>query len=169
MRRALLFARWSALPTLPRFVQRRSGVPVGRSRELCFASGVHLFFDESGDYSFPTGRFDCYAQAALLCPDKLVGEIDDFVEGCKVAWSVDELHAAELTRPQLNEIAEFIARSDLSLLASLTDTELITTSDIERHRLDQAAITKRNLDWYRRASTRGCPDRRGTSTAIHTG
>jgi hypothetical protein len=120
---------------------------------------VLLFFDESGDYAFPSGRFDCYVQAALLCPDKLLPEIDRFVSARKTAWSVEELHAADLTAAQLVEIAEYVAGSQLTGLAQVTDTALITVADIERHRLDQAAATKRNLEWYRLESTkaRGAP------------
>lgn len=120
---------------------------------------MHLFFDESGDYAFPVDRFDCYVQAVLICPDKLITEIEQFVDARKTAWSVEELHAVELTGAQLAEIAEFVTGSELSGLAQVTDSELITLADIERHRLDQAAITKRNLDWYRRESTkvRGAP------------
>jgi hypothetical protein len=121
---------------------------------------VHLFFDESGDYGFPADRFDCYVQAAVLCPDKLLPEIEQFVGSRKTAWSVGELHAAELTSEQLGELATLVAESELSGLAQVTDTHLVTRADIERHRLDQAAGTKRNLDWYRRESTkaRGAPD-----------
>jgi Protein of unknown function (DUF3800) len=120
---------------------------------------VYLFFDESGDYGFPATRLDCYAQAALICPDKLIGEIERFVESRKEAWSMAELHAVDLSSAQLLEVAQFIASSKLYLLASVTDTELITQSVIEAHRLHQAAITKRNLDWYRTESTkvRGAP------------
>lgn len=115
---------------------------------------MNLFFDESGDYAFPAERFDCYAQAALICPDGLLDTIEEFVEGCKCSWGVVELHAVALSGAQLLEIAQFIGSSELSALASVTDTELITLSEIEQHRLDQAAITKRNLDWYRRESGR---------------
>jgi hypothetical protein len=75
--------------------------------------------DESGDYGFPTDRFDCYAQAALVCPDKLVAEVDEFVAARKAAWSVEELQASELGDEQLVEVAEFIAGSRLSLLARI--------------------------------------------------
>ncbi len=83
---------------------------------------MHLFFDESGDYGFPADRYDCYVQAALLCPDKLVAEVDRFVAAWKAAWSIDEIHASELDDEQLIGIAEFIGGSRLSLLASVTDT-----------------------------------------------
>ena len=147
----------SAWTTGPRKAGDDAGSRAGR--RVCFASSVHLFFDESGDYAFPADHFDCYVQGALLCPDKLIPEIEEFVGTHKTAWSVEELHAAELTSAQLIEVAQFIAGSELSGLAQVTDTELVTCADIERYRLDQAAGTKRNLNWYRRESTkaRGAP------------
>jgi hypothetical protein len=117
-----------------------------------FPMQVRLYVDESGDYGFPSDRFDCYVQAALLCPDRLVDEVESFVADRKATWSLEELHASELDDQQLVEVAEFIAGSRLSLLASVTDTALVTLADIERHRLDQAATTKRNLDQYVRES-----------------
>jgi uncharacterized protein DUF3800 len=119
-----------------------------------FSSDVLLYVDESGDYGFPTDHFDCYAQAALVRPDKLLAEVDAFVAARKAAWSVEELHASELGDEQLVEVAEFIASSRLSLLASVTDTELVTMRDIQQYRLDQAAITKKGLDRYVRESTK---------------
>jgi hypothetical protein len=120
---------------------------------------VYLFFDESGDYGFPASGLDCYAQAALICPDKLIDKIERFVEDRKEAWSMSELHAVDMSPEQLLEVVRFIVESRLYLLASVTDTELVTQSVIEAHRLRQAAITKRNLDWYRVESTkaRGAP------------
>lgn len=119
-----------------------------------FSRRVHLYFDESGDYGFPADRFDCYVQAALVCPDELVAEIDGFVAARRTALAINELHATDLDEREIVGIAEFIAGSRLSLLASVTDTELVTVADIERHRLDQAAAAERNLKWYVQESTR---------------
>jgi hypothetical protein len=109
---------------------------------------VHLFFDESGDYAFGEA-FDCYAQAALICPDECLSGIEAFVEDRCARWAMKELHATEMTDAQIVEVCEFIGTSDLQLLANVTDTVLITGADIERYRLDQAATLKRNLDWYK--------------------
>ena len=35
---------------------------------------MHLFFDESGDFALPEDRFDCYTQAAVVCPDSFLDE-----------------------------------------------------------------------------------------------
>jgi hypothetical protein len=115
---------------------------------------VYFYFDESGDYSFPEDEFDCYVQAALICPDSEWPQISTFVEDRKAACSVAELHATELDLDQLVEVAYFIGQSDCQLLAHLTDTVIVTDSQIAEFRLDQAATLKRNLDWYRRESTK---------------
>ena len=115
---------------------------------------MYLFFDESGDYAFPEDRFDCYVQAALMSPDRSLPAIDDFVRGRKQAWAVDELHAVDLEPAQVLEVAEFIGQSDCQLLAHATDAVLVTRADIAQFRLDQAARLERNLNWYRKESTK---------------
>ena len=118
-----------------------------------------FYFDESGDYAFPDGAFDCYVQAALICPDGHLSEVDRFVSARRTAWGVDELHATGLEPHQRLEVARFLGESDCQLLAHVTDTTLITASELEEFRLAQAATLKRDLDWYRResAKTRGAP------------
>lgn len=120
---------------------------------------MHFYFDESGDYAFLDGRFDCYVQAALLCPDNALAEVDEFVNARREKWGIGELHATELEPGQRLEIAKFIGGSDCHLLAQVTDTTLITKTQLEEFRLAQAATLKRNLDWYQRESTkaRGAP------------
>jgi hypothetical protein len=120
---------------------------------------VFFYFDESGDYAFADGRFDCYVQAVLICPDRTLSEVDQFVAARCAAWGADELHATELNPAQRLEIASFIGSSDCQLLAHVTDTALITRANLEEFRLAQAATMKQNLDWYRRESTkaRGAP------------
>lgn len=115
---------------------------------------MFFYFDESGDYAFPDDRFDCYVQAALICPDSALANLDAFVEDRQIAWGVAELHASELTSEQLTDVAHFIGNSDCHLLAHVTDTVIVTTDRIAEFRLDQAATLKCNLDWYRRESTR---------------
>jgi len=115
---------------------------------------MRFFFDESGDYSFAEGEFDCYVQAALICPDSTLGAFEKFVADRKAQWKVDELHATELDPAQLLQIATWIGESECQLLAQATDNVLITKEHIAAFRLDQAAALKRNLDWYRRESTK---------------
>lgn len=114
---------------------------------------MFFYFDESGDYGFPEDAFDCYVQAALICPNSAIDEIDQFVSACCSEWGVQELHAVELDPGQILEIAKFIGDGDCQLLANVTDTTLITKSSIEEFRLAQAAGLKRDLDRYRRQST----------------
>lgn len=104
---------------------------------------MHLFFDESGDYAFPTDRFDCYAQAALICPDSMLSEIAAFVDEKRTSWGATELHAAELEPDQVLEIAEFIGGSEVQLLAHVTDSVIVTLDGISQFRLEQAGTTKR--------------------------
>ncbi len=40
---------------------------------------MYFFFDESGDYAFPSDRFDSYVQAALICPDSQLSAVTTFV------------------------------------------------------------------------------------------
>jgi hypothetical protein len=121
---------------------------------------MHFFFDESGDYAFLGGVFDCYVQAALICPDDSLQPLKEFVENCKAVWRAPELHASELSLEHLQDVATFIGESECQLLVQVTDTVLITADQIAQFRLDQAATLKSNLEWYQRESTkaRGAPD-----------
>jgi hypothetical protein len=110
---------------------------------------MHVFFDESGDFAFPENAFDAYAQAAVICPSASLPGMDRLVHERVSELGVDELHAHNLTSDQMLEICQLLGRSDCQLLASITDTALVTRADIERHRLDQAAATQRNLASYR--------------------
>jgi hypothetical protein len=67
-------------------------------------SPVHYYFDESGDFAFPDGRYDIYVQAAVICPDSFVGKVEHHVGNLKGALGVDELHASELADGELIEI-----------------------------------------------------------------
>ena len=115
---------------------------------------MFFYFDESGDYGFPDDRFDCYVQAALICPDSSLEDVAAFVDDRKSAWGIGELHATDLSAKQLLAIARFIGGSDCHLLAYVTDTALVSGEQIAQFRLGQAATLKRNLDRYRRESTR---------------
>jgi hypothetical protein len=53
--------------------------------------GVLLYFDESGDFEFPDDHFDCYVQAALVCPESVLPEAERFVSEKTADWSVGEL------------------------------------------------------------------------------
>jgi len=109
---------------------------------------VHLYTDESGDFLLPDDRFDCYSQAVVLCPDSCLGHVGDFVSGCCKRWGLEELHAHQMTEQMLLEVCEFFPKSGCSLLAMVTDTELVSADDIFRFRLAQAAANRRGLDRY---------------------
>lgn len=104
---------------------------------------MHIFFDESGDYAFPERRFDCYVQAAVICPDSQLGRVHAYVEAEKQELGVDELHATNLQSHKLLDVAHFIGASQCQLLAHVTDSVLVTKSWIAQFRLDQAATLKR--------------------------
>jgi hypothetical protein len=120
---------------------------------------VYFFFDESGDFAFPREGFDCYVQAALICPDSALTSLEAAVADLLAKWGLRELHAAELSPEQRLEVARRIGQFDCQLLAHVTDNTLVTVEKIEQFRLDQAAALERNLAWYRRESTkaRGAP------------
>jgi hypothetical protein len=120
---------------------------------------MHIFFDESGDYAFRERRFDCYVQAAVICPHSQLGRVHAYVEAEKHELGVAELHATDIQSRKLLDVAHFIGASRCRLLAHVTDSVLVTKSRIAQFRLDQAATLKRNLDQYRAESTkvRGAP------------
>lgn len=115
---------------------------------------MHIYFDESGDFSFAPGDFRCHSLAALICPDSAVPKVERFVADQKKKWGVNELHATDLGPAQLFSIAHFILRSDCQLLGFITDNALVTPSSIQQYRLAQAARAKDNMEWYRRESIR---------------
>jgi hypothetical protein len=112
---------------------------------------VHIFFDESGDYAFPVDRFDCYVQAAVICPESALAAVEAFVCDRCAAWDLKELHAHRLSAGQLHEVAQFLADTPIELCAQLTDTVLTTPEVIHSCRLDQAAAYQRSIGNYRRS------------------
>jgi hypothetical protein len=74
---------------------------------------VHIFFDESGDYAFRVDRFDCYVQAAVICPESALPGATAFVQDRCTAWDLTELHAHQMSADQLHEVAEFLATSSI--------------------------------------------------------
>lgn len=112
---------------------------------------MHLYFDESGDFSFPSDHFDAYAQAALICPDSFVGKVEHFVANFACELGVEELHAAELPDEGLVDVCRFLDGGPISLVAQVTDTRVMTDAQITEHRQQQAAILSEDLEHYKRA------------------
>ncbi len=112
---------------------------------------MHIFFDESGDYAFPVDRFDCYVQAAVICPDTALASAEAFVRNRCLAWNLDELHAHQLSAEQLQQVADFLSDGPIELCVQLTDTVLTTPEVIYSCRLDQAAAYERSIKNYRRS------------------
>jgi hypothetical protein len=112
---------------------------------------MHLYFDESGDFAFAGDRFDAYVQAALICPDSFVEKIEHYVHNAKRELGVEELHAAELPDERLIEICRFLDGGPLSLVAQVTDTQVVTDAQITEHRQEQAKLLERNLEQYKQA------------------
>lgn len=110
---------------------------------------MFVFFDESGDYAFPRHGFDCYVQAAVICPDSIRPAIDAFVERRKLEWGVKEMHSVDMTAEQVLEVCAFLVSTPCELLANITDNHVVTRDAILRCRLDQAATFSRNLDQHR--------------------
>jgi hypothetical protein len=120
---------------------------------------MYFFFDESGDYAFRDGPFDCYVQAVLICPDSALTDLEAFVCDRCSEWGIEELHATELDRTRRLAIAEFLASGDCTCLVHVIDNVMITGAGIAEFRLSQAARLRSNLDRYRResATVRGGP------------
>jgi hypothetical protein len=112
---------------------------------------MRIFFNESGDFGFPVDRFDCYVQAAVICPDSALASAQAFVRDRCEAWDLEELHAYRLTAPQLHQVAEFLADAPMELCVQLTDTVLTTPAVIRSYRLAQAAAFERSITNYRRS------------------
>jgi hypothetical protein len=112
---------------------------------------VRLYFDESGDFAFPTDRFDVYVQAGLICPDSFVDKIEHYVTNQQRELGVAELHAAELPDEKLVDICRFLAGGPLSLVGQVTDTKAMTDEQITAHRKAQSAQLEGNLEQYKQA------------------
>jgi hypothetical protein len=101
---------------------RRTALALSDDFAYWHASPVHYYFDESGDFAFPGGRYDVYVQAALICPDSFVDKVEHHVDNCKRALGVDELHGAELPDEQLIDVCRFLGNGPLQLVGQATDT-----------------------------------------------
>jgi len=90
-----------------------------------------------------------------------------FFENTKRRLGVDELHASELPD---EELCRFIVGGPLSLIAQVTDTEVMTDEQISQYRNRQAAVLGRNLATTRKRAGSGReprPSTGGTSSAPH--
>ena len=112
---------------------------------------MHLYFDESGDFAFPTDRYDVYVQAGLIVPDSFVGKVEHYVANKKSELAVKELHAAELPDEELVAICEWLNSGPLSLVGQATDTAVMTAAQLRNYRQEQAARLAENLEQYKAA------------------
>lgn len=115
---------------------------------------MHLYFDESGDFAFPTDRYDVYVQAGLIVPDSFVGKVEHYVANKKSELAVKELHAAELPDEELVAICEWLNSGPLSLVGQATDTAVMTAAQLRNYRQEQAARLAENLEQYKAAGGR---------------
>lgn len=146
-----VLARSIARPRWRSASARRTALALSDDSAYWHASPVHYYFDESGDFAFPVGRYDVYVQAALICPDSFVDKVEHYVDNFKRALGVDELHGAELPDEQLIDVCRFLGNGPLQLVGQATDTQVITAEQISVHREEQAALLKQNLEQYKRA------------------
>src|SRR5271169_1714920 len=112
---------------------------------------MRFYLDESGDFAFPSDRFDAYTQAVVICPDSQFKPVESYVADRTAAWGVPELHGTELTDEQVWEICRFIRAQPLPALVQATDTTAVSLRDIEVHRHAQAAQLQRNLEEWEAA------------------
>jgi hypothetical protein len=112
---------------------------------------MHLYFDEGGDFAFPTDRYDVYVQAALIVPDSFVGKVEHYVANKKSELAMKELHAAELPDEELVAICEWLNSGPLSLVGQATDTAVMTAAQLRDYRQEQAARLAENLEQYKAA------------------
>src|SRR4051812_48650678 len=116
---------------------------------------MHIYFDESGDFAFPSDRFDAYVQAALICPTSLIDKIEHYVENAKSRLGVDELHATTLPDEELIEICRFIVGGTIALIAQVTDTDVMTQQQLPRIVLNRRPSLSRTFPTISRQTERG--------------
>lgn len=114
-----------------------------------------FFFDESGDFTFPAGRFDAYTQAVVICPDSKLEEVDQWTKAKQGEWGVVELHGSELSDDQVWEVCRFLRALGLPAVVQATDTLAVTLKDIEQHRLTQAVRLHENAEMWKAAGGQG--------------
>jgi uncharacterized protein DUF3800 len=115
---------------------------------------MHLYFDESGDFAFPTDRYDVYVQAGLIVPDSFVNKVEHYVANKNDELGTTELHAAELPEEELVPICEWLTSGPLSLVGQATDTAVMTAAQLRDYRQEQAARLAENLEQYKAADGR---------------
>jgi hypothetical protein len=115
---------------------------------------MHLYFDESGDFAFPTDRYDVYVQAGLIVPDSFVNKVEHYVANKNDELGTTELHAAELPEEELAPICEWLTSGPLSLVGQATDTAVMTAAQLRDYRQEQAARLAENLEQYKAADGR---------------
>jgi hypothetical protein len=115
---------------------------------------MHLYFDESGDFAFPTDRYDVYVQAGLIVPDSFVNKVEHYVANKNDELGTTELHAAELPDEELVPICEWLTSGPLSLVGQATDTAVMTAAQLRDYRQEQAARLAKNLEQYKAADGR---------------
>ena len=93
--------------------------------------------------STPTSRLASSVRYSFL--DK----IEHYVTNQQREFGVAELHAAELPDEKLVDICRFLAGGPLSLVGQVTDTEAMTSEQINAHRKAQAAQLEGNLEQYK--------------------
>ncbi|MCW2920748.1 MAG: hypothetical protein JWL76_622 [Thermoleophilia bacterium] len=109
---------------------------------------MHFYFDESGDFGFPTDRFDCYTQAALACPDSRSDALQSYVEDRCREWDVEELHATDLADDQIEALCRHIASEPFVLTVTAFDTATTSAKGIASWRAGQADKIAEGRDWY---------------------
>jgi hypothetical protein len=105
-----------------------------------------FYVDESGDYGFPPDRFDCYVLVALICPERVLPTVIEYLGSIRTTLDVGELHGSEMSASDLLKIAEFVATQPLRAAVNITDTQLLNHEGIQRWRRVQMESLAEGLE-----------------------
>lgn len=114
---------------------------------------MKFFFDESGDFGYPSAGYDCYVIAGVICPESVLPRLESLVESLKTAFEVEELHATEMNDEQRLAFATGLANTEIRFVAFASDTELDSKASIQAFRFAQAANYQDGADKYIKETT----------------
>lgn len=119
------------------------------------------YFEESGDFGYPSSGFESNVLATVIVPDRELDRVGSFVAASNKRWGRVELKGRKMSPARRLRVCEFIADTDIILVATMTDNLLIPSGELVGHRLRQAAAV---ADAYARSESR----QRGDTAALAT-
>jgi hypothetical protein len=114
---------------------------------------VLIRIDESGDFDFrDASRFRVATIACVIAPELRRAAIDSFVAEKRREWEMDaELKAGRMNGDQLMEMAAFLERERLPVVAVVTDSEIFNIAAQRQWREEQVELFEAAADRSTRA------------------